>query len=520
MKTRVGVFMTEKKLDFLKISNVSKHYGVVKALTDVSFSIKEGEIHTVLGENGAGKSTLVKCITGEVKPDLGTIELDGQKLTTYTPSAAHAMGIHMVHQELAVFENLTVAENVYPVHEFKKNGKIDYDLLYKTTDENLKMFGLSTVKASEQMASVTLAGQQMVEIIRCIVAKPKVLILDEPTSGLNDEEADRLMEILKRLKAEGLTIIYISHRLKEIIKISDRITIMRDGQYVTTLENDENLTEDDLISNMVGRDLSLSLYRIKERKDNLSKEVTLEVKGLAKKNVLSPVDLKVCKGEVVGVFGLEGSGNTKLSRMMYGLERNDAGEVYINGEKLSKITPGEMVKHHVMYLNNNRKVAGLLLDMPVTDNVSLPIMNKVSNKAGFINSKKLNTIASDFIKKFAIALPSLNTRPRNLSGGNQQKVMLSACLAPEPEILIVNEPTRGIDVGAKAEIHKFLMAIAEKGVSVVVFSSELPELMSLSDRILVMRNGALAGEVDCDSYTEQLIMRYAAVDVIVEGVEK
>ena len=507
--------MSVDNSEFLKISNISKSYGVVKALTDVSFSIKKGEIHTILGENGAGKSTLVKIITGETTPDTGYINLDGEKIKTFTPYAAHSLGIQMVHQELAVFENLTVAENIFPWHSFKKKGKIDYKKLYKETKDKLEMFGLQTIEPDEQMASVTLAGQQMVEILRCIVAKPKVIILDEPTSGLNDDESGRLMQILKQLKEDGLTIIYISHRLKEIMEISDRVTVLRDGEFVTTLINDENLTENDLINNMVGRDLSSSLYSIKTAKTSRSDEVLLEVKDLAKKNALEKTNLKLHKGEVLGVFGLEGSGTTKLSRMMYGLERIDSGELYIKGERLAKLNPNNMVRKQVMYLNNNRKVAGLLLDMSVTDNVSLPILRNVCNKAGFIDFKKLQSISVDFIKKFSVALPSLTTKPRNLSGGNQQKVMLSTCLAPDPEILIVNEPTRGIDVGAKAEIHKFLLEIAAKGVGVILFSSELPELMGLSDRILVMRNNAISGEVGREEYSEQTIMRYAAV-----GIEK
>lgn len=496
--------------EFLKICNISKSYGVVKALIDVSFSIKKGEIHTILGENGAGKSTLVKIITGETTPDRGSIELDGEKIKVFTPFAAHAMGIQMVHQELAVFENLTVAENIYPWHSFKKGGKIDYKKLYKETEDKLNMFGLQTIKPDEQMASVTLAGQQMVEILRCIVANPKVIILDEPTSGLNDEESERLMKILKNLKDNGLTIIYISHRLKEIMEISDRITVLRDGEYVTTLNNDENLTENDLINNMVGRDLSLSLYSIKT-KSTKTEEVLLEVKDLEKRNALQKTSLSLYKGEILGVFGLEGSGTTKLSRMMYGLEHKDSGEILIKGEKMAKLNPNNMVRKKVMYLNNNRKIAGLLLDMSVTDNISLPILRNVSNRSGFIDFKKLEAISVDFIKKFSVALPSLTTKPRNLSGGNQQKVMLSACLAPNPDILIVNEPTRGIDVGAKAEIHKFLLEIAAKGVGIILFSSELPELMGLSDRILIMRNNMISGEVGREDYTEQTIMRYAAV---------
>ena len=502
--------MSANSNEFLKISNITKSYGVVKALTDVSFSIQKGEIHTILGENGAGKSTLVKIITGEEIPDSGSIELDGQAAAVYSPAAAHAMGIHMVHQELAVFENLTVAENMYPNFKERRAGRLDRKKLMQKTAEQLELFGLRTIEPGAQMASVTLAGQQMVEILRCIAARPKVLILDEPTSGLNDSEADLLMDILKRLKGEGLTIIYISHRLKEIMHISDRVTIMRDGRYVTTLQNGPELTESDLINNMVGRDLSASLYSTKQGSTR-REQVVFEVTALANKNALNPCDLCVHEGEVVGVFGLEGSGVTKLSRMMYGLERKDGGEVLVKGRSVKPLNPRVMTRNKVMYLNNNRKVAGLLLDMPVTDNVSLPILKKVSGAGGFINFKRLGEISTEFIKKFSIALPSLTTRPRNLSGGNQQKVMLSACLAPEPEIVIVNEPTRGIDVGAKAEIHSFLLELAAGGVGVVVFSSEMPELMKLCDRILVMRNNSIVGEVAWEDFSEQTIMRYAAV---------
>ena len=503
--------MSASTQEFLNISGITKTYGVVKALSDVSFSIRKGEIHTILGENGAGKSTLVKIITGEETPDAGSIVLDGQTIKTYSPSAAHALGIRMVHQELAVFENMTVAENVYPDFKEKKGGFLDRKKLNEKAQEQLNLFGLKTIRPSAPMASVTLGGQQMVEILRCIAAQPKVLILDEPTSGLNDSEADLLMGILRQLKEEGLTILYISHRLNEIMQISDRVTIMRDGQYVTTLDNGPELTEADLINNMVGRDLSSSLYGIKQSTQR-SEEVLLEVQGLQKKGALNPADLKLYKGEVVGVFGLEGSGVAKLSRMMYGLERKEGGNVLVRDQVVKPLTPRAMTDRKVMYLNNNRKVAGLLLDMPVTDNVSLPILKKVSGRGGMIHFKQLREISTEFIQKFSIALPSLTTRPRNLSGGNQQKVMLSACLAPEPEIVIVNEPTRGIDVGAKAEIHSFLLDLSANGVGILVFSSEMPELMKLCDRILVMRSNSIVGEVPSSEFSEQTIMRYAAVD--------
>jgi len=496
--------------DILTIKNLSKSFGMVKALTDVSFSIRKGEIHTVLGENGAGKSTLVKIISGEEVPTQGVVELDGHPIKTYSPFAAHQMGIHMVHQELAVFENLTVAENIFPNYEFKKFGKIDYKALYEETRQKLELFGLKTINPNTQLASVTLAGQQVVEILRCIVGNPKVIILDEPTSGLNRIESDLLMGTLKRLKEEGITVIYISHRLQEIMQISDRITILRDGKLVTTLTNSESITENDLINGMVGRDLG-NLYGIKTETGALGSELVFEVKGLSKKNGLKPVDLHLIRGEILGVFGLEGSGTHELSRMIYGLQHSDSGAVFVKGKKVEKVTPKNMVQENVMYLNNNRKLAGLLLNMPVTDNLSLPILSKISNKLGFIDFKKRNKTASDFIKRFSIKLPSLSEPPRNLSGGNQQKVMLSVCLVPNPEIVIINEPTRGVDVNAKMEIHNFLLEVASKGVGVIIFSSELPELMSLSDRILVMKNKALAGEIKCGNFTEQAIMRYATV---------
>lgn len=503
--------MTHEEQAYLRINQITKRYGVVKALTEVSFSIKQGEIHTILGENGAGKSTMVKIMTGETTPDSGSIELFGQPVKTYTPAAMHAMGVYMVHQELAVFENLTVAENIYPY--YGQSGSINYRELYKETQAQLDLFGIKTIRPDELLGSVTLAGQQMVEILRCIVAKPKVLILDEPTSGLNDAEAELLMQILRRLKREGQTIVYISHRLKEIMQVSDRVTILRDGEYVTTLVNDEGLTENELINNMVGRDLNKSLYSNKAKAGTQSRDVLLEVRGLFKKNVLEKTDLVLHKGEVVGVFGLEGSGVNKLSRMMYGLERKEGGKIFVKGQEVSRVKPKQLVQKKMMYLNNNRKVAGLLLDMSVSDNVSLPIMKRVSGAMGFINFRSLGQIATEFVHKFSVALPSLATHPRNLSGGNQQKVMLSMCLAPSPEVLVVNEPTRGIDVGAKAEIHDFLLDIAEKGVGIVIFSSELPELMSLSDRILVMRNHAIVKDIPCTDFSEQTVMRYATVDV-------
>ncbi len=510
--------MSETCSEYLKIDGISKQYDVVKALNKVSFSICKGEIHAVLGENGAGKSTLVKIIMGEQIPDCGSITLNNKVIKEYTPYAARNMGIQMVHQELALFENMSVAENIFPWHEFRtKAGLVDWKAIHRETQKKLDMFNLCTIKPEQPLNTVTLAGQQMVEILRCIAANPGVIILDEPTSGLNDTEASKLIETLKQLRDEGHTIIYISHRLKEIVRLADRVTILRDGQYVCTLKNDLNMTEDLLINNMVGRDLSGSLYNQKEYTQNPNAEIIFEVKNLSKKNALHPTSFSLKKGEILGFFGLEGSGAERLSRMIYGIESKDFGEIFFKGKKIAEVTPTSMVQNKIMYLNNNRKQAGLLLDMSVTDNVSMPVLKEFS-LFSFINFKALADLTEKFINMFSVSIPSFFTNPRNLSGGNQQKIMLSICLAPEPELIIINEPTRGIDVCAKAEIHKFILGIVQSGVSVIIFSSELPELISLADRIIILSNHAVSGEVSSRSeINEQSIMMFATANQKTQG---
>ena len=513
--------MAKTQKEVLKIENVSKSFGVVHALNDVSFSVRKGEIHTILGENGAGKSTLIKVISGELIPDSGKVWVDGQEVREFTPLYAHKLGIQMVHQELSIFENVTVAENLYPWHSFVlPAGIINYKALYATTDEKLKEFGLTNIHPSDSMASVSLAGQQMIEIMRCILANPEILILDEPTSGLNDDEIKFLMKILFELKEKGLTIIFISHKLNEIKEISDRVSIFRDGSYVCTYDNDDTLTETVLVNAMVGRDLSGILYLQRDKEDKRTGEVSFDARNFCKSKVLKKTDFRAYKGEVLGIFGLEGSGNGRLSRMLYGLEKCDSGEIYVAGKQVKTITPLALNQSKVMYLYNNRKIAGLLLDMSITDNVGLPILHKVTKRNTIIDMKKLEVMATDFVEKFSIALPSLVAHPRHLSGGNQQKVMLSTCLVPEPDVFIVNEPTRGIDVGAKAEIHQFILTLAKKGMTVILFSSELPEHIGLCDRVLVMRNNKIVAEVMGEDINEQTIMKYAATDAVKEEVQK
>lgn len=494
--------------DFIQVRGLTKSYGIVKALKKVTFGIQKGEIHTLLGENGAGKSTLVKIMMGEECPDAGELVIGDETVRTFAPDSAQRMGVAMVHQELALFENMTVAENIFPNGIFCRHGLMDWKQLNQRAEESIRVFGMN-IRATQKMDSLTLAQQQMVEILRCISNHQQIILLDEPTSGLDSSEAERLMTIIRGLRDTGITIIYISHRMGEIMSLSDKITIMRDGEYVCTFENGPELTEADLVSKMVGRDLSASLYSKKEFYDAAQNDVVYRVTGLAKRNALMPADFELRSGEVVGFFGLEGAGSNTLSRMLYGLERKEQGEMEFFGKKLRNVTPTALMDEKILYLNNNRKKAGLLLDSPANDNMMLPVMDQMS-KGTLIQRAKTYAHTQKFVEMFSIAIPSVFQKPRNLSGGNQQKLMLSMCLGTEPKMLIVNEPTRGIDVGAKSEIHKLLLKISAEGIGLLVFSAELPELMSLCDRIYVMKNKALVGCLAGDAITEESVVAMAA----------
>ncbi len=493
----------------LQIENVSKSYGVVQALTNVSFTIKKGEVHTLLGENGAGKSTLIKIISGEEEPTSGQIIMDGEPIKHYDPKHAMDMGIAMVHQELAIFENMTVAENMFPGMIYRtKRGLIDRKKMNAEAAGKIQMFGMD-ISPSQKMDELTLAQQQMVEILRALSVGQKIILLDEPTSGLNMEEADKLLEIIGHLKAQDITVIYISHRINEVMSISDRITVLRDGTYIGTYGNTSELTEMDLISKMVGRELTDTLYAVRADDTVISDEVIFEVKGLTKRKSIQDVSFGLRKGEILGFFGLEGSGTNSLSRMIYGLEAASSGEVFFKGKKIEKLNTPTMVQNRIMYLNNNRKNAGLLLESPALDNISMPILDKVTHGI-FLDKEKMIEYTDKYIREFNIVIPSVWQLPKNLSGGNQQKLMFSVCLTREPEVLILNEPTRGVDVGAKSEIHKFMIDLVKKGVSIIVFSSEMPELMNIADRIIVMHENQVSAEIAKDEISEEHILASAS----------
>jgi ABC-type sugar transport system ATPase subunit len=491
----------------LVLQGVSKSFGAVKALKSVSFSIDRGEIHAILGENGAGKSTLMKIIKGELNPDSGTLVFEGNEIKVIDPFYANSIGITMVHQELTIFEDLTVAENIYPNNVFKtKAGFINKKEMLEKSSEKLSLFNLD-IDPGERMSNLPLAEQRIIEILRSIALQRKLIILDEPTSGLSESEVRILIGLLKKFKEEGITILYISHRIPEVLEISDRITILKDGSYVTTLKN-EKLNESEIIHLMVGRDVDL-LYSKKKTSAAENGVPHLEMKGVVKQNFLREIDLKLHRKEILGIYGLEGSGIEKLSQVLFGLDSFDGGTVLINGREITRRGVEDMIGSGFIYLNGNRKRAGLFFDMTSSENMACPVLDTISN-GKILKKKEIQKYTERYIDKFNIVMPDVRTKPKNLSGGNQQKLMFSICLGIAPQCVILNEPTRGIDVGAKAEIHKFILDLPKGGTSVILFTSELPELISLCDRVIVMRKKSIAEELIGDGINEEKIMALAA----------
>ncbi len=504
-----------KSENILEVKSISKNFGAVQALKNVSFSIRKGEIHTLLGENGAGKSTLIKVFSGEHQPDSGEIFVDGEQITNFHPLVSRAAGIAVVHQELSIFENLAVYENIFPYRE-ANHRFIPKRQLIEKVKQSAKRFDLE-IDPCAKMGDLRLSVQQMTEILRALSENAKIVLLDEPTSGLNTQETENLMRILKKLRDDGITIIYISHRISEIMEISDRVTVLRDGTYINTFANDETLSENQLISSMVGRDFTKSIYSKKQTNVPADAKIIFSAQNFTKGKTVKNASLSVRSGEIMGVFGLEGSGTHEFSRMMFGLHGRDSGHIEFRGKEIKNITPTTMIEEGIIFLNNNRKDAGLLFDMSIADNMAAPVVNQLT-KHGFLSREKLEMYSMDHVKQFSIVLHSIYDKPNSLSGGNQQKVMLSLCLGTNPKFLIVNEPTRGIDIGAKLEILNMLNEIVLSGISILCFSSDLPELITLSDRIAVMNMGSIAGVIDCDDICENSVMRLAAMDVGGKGV--
>lgn len=489
----------------LQMKNIVKTFPGVKALKGVNLDVKTGEIHALLGENGAGKSTLMKCLIGIHPPTSGEIYFNGKQIQNYNTSQALAMGISMIHQELNPVEFRSIMENIWLGREPKtKLGLVDHKKMYEMSKEVLKTIELNEDPKTE-MRKLTVAKMQMIEIAKAISYDAKLIIMDEPTSALTNREVEQLFKIMRKLKADGKSIIYISHKLDEIFEITDRSTVYRDGQYIGT-EETKNLAMDRLINMMVGRNVDEMFPKV----DCEIGDVRLEVKNLTNDNYFKDVSFNVRKGEILGIAGLVGAGRTEVIEAIFGIRNKSAGEIFIDGKKVEIHNPRDAIKSGMALLTEDRRLNGIFPMIDIQTNIAVASLKKYIKKIKLLNYKLMKDDGRKYVEAIAIKTPSLQQKMENLSGGNQQKVLVARWLLTEPEILFLDEPTRGIDVGAKSEIHKIITSLAGQGKSIIMVSSELPEVMGMSDRILIMHEGCVTNIIEnSKELTQEEIMRYA-----------
>lgn len=483
----------------VEMTGIEKHFPGVHALKSVQFDLVPGEVHALMGENGAGKSTLMKILSGIYQRDGGSLSIEGRVVSPQSPREAQELGIGIIHQELSLMNDLTVAQNIFIGREPRKSfGRLDDAALNTQTAEIFSSMNLG-LDPNMLVGSLTIAKQQMVEIAKALSYRSKVLIMDEPTAALNDAEIAELFVIIRRLKAEGVGIVYISHKMDELKQIADRVTIMRDGEYVGTVDAAETPINQ-IIAMMVGREVKEEPLDVP---DLANAEVSLEIKNLSRGMDIQNVSFSVKKGEILGFAGLMGAGRTEVARAIFGADPNDGGEIRVHGQTVSIKSPKDAVRAGIGYLSEDRKHFGLATGMNVRDNIALASMDLFTGTAGVLHDSDMATSAKSYISQLGIRTPSDTQEVRLLSGGNQQKVVIAKWLLRDCDILIFDEPTRGIDVGAKSEIYKLLEELAEQGKTIIVISSELPEIMRLSHRIAVMCEGRLTGILPGGKETSQ-----------------
>ncbi|HGG2347130.1 TPA: sugar ABC transporter ATP-binding protein [Escherichia coli] len=494
---------------FLQMKHITKRFPGVLALNDVQFSLRRGEVHALLGENGAGKSTLMKILSGVYQPDEGEIIFEDKPVSFSDPLSAQNVGITIIHQEFNLFPELTVEENIFIGREFcKKNRwRLDEKQQRQATIEILQKLNLA-IKPDTLVADLTVAQQQMVEIAKAISVNARILIMDEPTAALTETEIESLFRVTRLLKEQGTGIVYISHRLEELALIADRATVMRDGQYISTVDY-ECVKISDLIAMMVGRDLG----NIYPRREALQQRIpVLEVNGLTRKGVLNDINFTLYRGEILGFAGLMGAGRTELARAIFGADSIDSGTLKLNGKETVIKDISDAIQQGISYLTEDRKKEGLALNLSVERNIMLGNYPEYSDRFGNVDSRRCQQTSEEQVKALRIKTPNLEQAALNLSGGNQQKIIIARWVCKDTDILIFDEPTRGIDVGAKLEIYELMNRLVAKGKSIIMISSELPEVLGMCDRILVMRSGRITGELSAKEATQEKIMQYATLE--------
>ncbi len=490
----------------LKVENISKSFPGVLAVDDVSFTLRQGEILALLGENGAGKSTLTQMLGGVLKPDQGQIILERRPVSFASSHDAIQAGISMVFQELSLVGSLSIAENIFANRQpVGLLNNIRWRNLYQKTKLFLQRFNLD-LDPKTSVKNLSIGQQQILEILKAISTNPKILILDEPTSSLAEEETEYLFDNIHKLQEQGMSFIYITHKLSEVFQITNRVMVMRDGKYIGSKDVNE-VTENDLVSMMVGREIT-NLYG--SASDKPLGDECFRVEHFSRKGAFQGITFGLQKGEILGFAGLVGAGRTELGRSIFGVTPKDAGEVFLDGEQIKISGPQDAIKKGIAYLTEDRKGMGLFLSMPIRDNVVAPSLKQFTSPVGFLESRKIDRFVGDKIKQFSITTPSILQKLVNLSGGNQQKCMVAMWMGIQPKVIIFDEPTRGVDVGARADIYQKLREFALAGTGVIIISSELPELIGMCDRIIVMHEGRITGEVKREDFSEELILSFAA----------
>jgi ribose transport system ATP-binding protein len=490
----------------LEVEGVSKGFPGVQALDDMHLNLRHNEVLALVGENGAGKSTLMKLLSGIYVADAGRFRLNGEPLVVTGPKDALETGISIIHQEFNLMPHLTVAQNIYIGREPRSAGFLSERELNRQARELVERLGLP-LNVKHLVGNLTVAKQQMVEIAKALSYDARVLIMDEPTAALNDAEVQTLHELIRRFKREDTGVIYISHRMDELKAISDRVTVIRDGQYVDTLDT-ETTSMKEVISLMVGRTITNEAQPEGVRED---REVLLSVEGLSTKELLKDVSFDLQKGEILGFAGLMGAGRTEVARALVGADKISRGVVKLRGKQVKVRNPADAARHRIGYLSEDRKHLGLLLEQDVSANVALSSMSDRFTKFGFVDFKAMRSVAEDLVRTLGIKTPSVQQTAKNLSGGNQQKVVIAKWLVKDCDILIFDEPTRGIDVGAKEEIYALLNDLAAQGKSIIMISSELPEVLRMSHRIVVMTEGRVSGILNQSEATQENVMHYATL---------
>lgn len=494
--------MSENNI-ILQMENISKSFPGVKALSEVQLTVRRGTIHALMGENGAGKSTLMKVLNGMYAPDSGQITFQGQPVTIDKTETALKLGISMIHQELSPIPHMAVAENIFLGREpLGKFGLIDKRRLYADTKALLDQLEIE-INPATLMKDLSVANKQMVEIAKAISYEASLLIMDEPTSAITEREVAHLFNIIRSLKAKGVGIIYITHKMDEVFKIADEITVLRDGKHIATVPASQT-NRDNLITMMVGRELTAMF----PKEEAPIGEVVLSVRNLTRKGIVENVSFDLRRGEILGIAGLMGAGRTEVIEGIFGIHKIDAGEIIINGKKARIHSPADAIKYGLALLTEDRKLTGILGVLPVRDNMMIASLANYE-KRGFLNRRQIEATCNQEKGRLSIKTPSMDQLIKLLSGGNQQKVLVSRWLLTTPDILILDEPTRGIDVGTKAEIHKLMCKLAQEGKAIIMISSELPEILGMSDRVLVMHEGRVGGVFERKDATQESIMQAA-----------